>query len=114
MASIPSCSGDRLTQADHLDALPAFYHYFDLSNEQAFLHEHGRVSDETWIEWKDGILQNLNRPAFSDAWQEVSRQANESFDELRRIAPPTFQNATGQSLVDRRRTLKAPTNDGRR
>src|SRR4051794_25604227 len=48
----------------------AFYRYFDLCNEQAFLHEQGRVSDETWLQWRDGIKGNFSRKAFQVAWFE--------------------------------------------
>lgn len=45
-------------------SLAHFYRYFDLCNEQAFLHKRGRISEQTWKTWKDGILSNLRRPAF--------------------------------------------------
>ena len=70
---------------EYRDALPGFYHYFDLSNEQAFLHERGRIGNRTWNEWRSGIHQNLARPAFLKAWNDVSMRAPDSFDELRRV-----------------------------
>jgi hypothetical protein len=75
--------GEPLDDASHALALPHFYHYFDLSNEQAYLHLRRRVRPQTWAEWKEGIEQNLQRPAFARAWTEVSRRAPESFNELR-------------------------------
>ena len=82
---IEALLGETLSDPKQGEALPNFYHYFDLSNEQAYLHEKGRISQETWDEWKEGIRQNLKRPAFSFAWREVTRRAPESFDELRRF-----------------------------
>lgn len=80
--------GHRLSDDELREALPAFYHYFDLSNEQVFLREKGRIGDDTWEEWKVGIQQNLKRPAFLAAWSYIASQAPDSFDELRRIVPP--------------------------
>ena len=46
----------------------SFYRYFDLSNEQLFYANRGRVSAETRQQWEDGIANNLSRPAFQAAW----------------------------------------------
>ena len=75
--------GEQLDDTTYARALPEFYHYFDLSNEQAFLNSRGRVRHSTWREWRDGITQNLKRPAFDRAWSEVSRRAPDSFNDLR-------------------------------
>lgn len=77
--------GESLQPAAHAAALKDFYHYFDLSNEQAYLHERSRITKKTWAEWREGIEQNLRRPAFAAAWEEISRRAPESFNELRRL-----------------------------
>jgi hypothetical protein len=82
---IEALLGETLSDSRQNEALPNFYHYFDLSNEQAYLHEKRRISEETWHEWKAGIQQNFRRPAFATAWWEVSSRAPESFDELRRL-----------------------------
>lgn len=42
--------GERLTEEEHAASLPEFYHYFDLSNEQAFLHE-------CWTHLKGGVAE---------------------------------------------------------
>ena len=49
----------------------AIYRYIDLSNEQAFLHDKKRVTDEIWIEWKDGIKGNMKLIAFDEVWAQV-------------------------------------------
>lgn len=79
--------GEPLTDEEHNEHLQYFYRYFDLSNEQAFLHRNGRVSDRTWEFWKDGILTNLHRPAFAKAWVEIARRAKDDFNELRLLCP---------------------------
>ncbi len=72
---------DDKSQADVLDD---FFRYFDLCNEQVFLHEKGRISEDTWTMWSDGIVSNLGRPAFLRAWEQVTARAGtETFSELR-------------------------------
>lgn len=80
--------GEELDAPAIHDALPAFIHYFDLSNEQAFLHSRKRISEETWANWRDGIKEHLQRPAFARAWSEVAARAPDSFDHLRLLCPP--------------------------
>jgi hypothetical protein len=80
---IEALLGEELEQGAQLAALPEFYHYFDLSNEQAYLHRHGRVRPDAWREWLEGIQQNLARPAFREAWREVNRRSPESFSDLK-------------------------------
>jgi hypothetical protein len=67
-------------------ALGVFYRYFDLCNEQAFLHEEGRVSHASWEQWRDGIESNMRRPAFRTAWlREIQPRIGDNFDEFRRV-----------------------------
>lgn len=80
--------GEILDEETHRRALSDFYDYFDLSNEQAFLQKQGRISPSTWTNWLEGIHQNLRRPAFARAWQEVRDRAPDSFNELREIVGP--------------------------
>lgn len=69
------------------DLLPAFYRYFDLSNEQAFLAKSKRVRADTWSEWKDGITNNLRKPQFGAAWLYVAEYATklDEFEAIERI-----------------------------
>jgi hypothetical protein len=60
-----------------------FYQYFDLTNEQAFLHQKGRISDDTWKDWCEGIESLLSKPAFKKAWDEFKEALPGSFTELR-------------------------------
>ena len=63
----------------------AIYRYIDLSNEQAFLHNKKRVTDEVWTEWRIGIKGNMELPAFKEVWSEVSQKFRDSFNELRSV-----------------------------
>lgn len=80
--------GEALTEDQAENALPVFYQYFDLCNQQAFLHQDGRVTTATWEEWRDGIHSNMRRPAFAEAWAEIAARANGDFGELRALFPP--------------------------
>lgn len=77
--------GRPLSDADLASALPTFYRYFDLSNEQAFLHQRGRVRPGTWSNWLEGIQQNMARPAFRQAWLAMLPDLDGSFDQLKMI-----------------------------
>lgn len=75
--------GEPLSMPDLEASLRAFYDYFDLSNEQAFLYKHGRVRRSTWSNWLEGIEQHMERPAFRQAWHLLSPRLAGSFDDLR-------------------------------
>lgn len=80
--------GDPLDDEEHSAHFDEMYHYFDLCNQQTFLHQKGRISDQTWTFWQDGIRTNLNRPAFKRAWSEIAAKANNDFSELKALCPP--------------------------
>lgn len=77
--------GQPLDDAERSLALPQFFWYFDLTNEQAFMRRHGRISDETWVLWREGILATLQRPAFAEAWAIISAANPEAFRDLRAL-----------------------------
>lgn len=85
---IEALLGAEITDAELKASLPAFYRYFDLCNQQAYLHRQGRITISTWDLWKDGIVSNLSRPAFASAWAAVAARAVGDFDELRALCPP--------------------------
>jgi hypothetical protein len=87
---ITALLGSELSESEAEAALPVFFHYFDLCNEQKYLHESDRIDESTWTEWEEGIRENLRRPAFAQAWQLIAARVPDSFDQLRRIAPPSF------------------------
>ena len=63
----------------------AIYRYIDLSNEEAFLHDKKRVTNEAWIEWSKGIKINMKLPAFAEVWAQVNAKNPASFEELRAL-----------------------------
>jgi hypothetical protein len=83
--------GDVLSRDEYLGAENDFYHYFDLSNEQVFLRQIGRVRKRTWQFWRDGIRSNLRRPAFSSAWTDIAARSNGDFAELRKLIAEEFR-----------------------
>jgi hypothetical protein len=85
---IEALLGQTLDPEKRARALPVFFHYFDLCNEQGFLREQKRIRRQTWRDWEEGIRQNLGRPAFAEAWSLIAASAPDSFDQLRKICPP--------------------------
>lgn len=83
--------GDVLSAEEIQDNLDDFYSYVDLSNEQTYLRQKGRLRRDTWTNWCEGIRSNLTRPAFQTAWQLIKEKAPESFDELRRLESEGFE-----------------------
>lgn len=103
---IKALLGDGLNADELQDALPAFYWYFDLTNEQVFLRKHRRVSDTTWSSWSEGIRRQMGRPAFVQAWLQIQRGPIGPFAELRRFAKSGFADdpAAWRSEPDRHQT----------
>jgi len=87
--------GEQISDQEFEEALRTFYRYFDLCNEQVFLHKKGRIRRQTWAEWKEGIEQNLMQPAFEKAWAEIARRAPKSFDGLRETSSPRLPSSDG-------------------
>lgn len=87
LASIPvkAMLGAQLESAELEANLAAFYHYFDLCNEQAFLARDRRIRARTWTFWREGILDNFTRPAFSQAWDSIEPRSPSDFTELRKL-----------------------------
>lgn len=77
---------------DYDGELKDYYRYIDLTNEQIFLRQEGRVSKSTWEEWRDGIETNLERPDFNLAWNELRERAPDSFNELRKLEDPEMED----------------------
>jgi hypothetical protein len=84
--------GESLTPEVRRMKFHEFYRYFDLTNNQIFLRQIGRISKKTWEFWSEGIQTNLTRPAFSDSWAEISRRAGSDFSELRRLNAEGFKS----------------------
>ena len=74
---------EELTAREKARAQDEFYRYFDLTNGQIFLREVGRISEQTWAFWCDGIKTNMQRVAFEAAWKDIGGKAQLDFAELR-------------------------------
>jgi hypothetical protein len=83
--------GEELSEEEKKKHLDEFYHYFDLSNEQAFLRQIGRIRTETWVFWRDGMHSNFMKPAFNWAWEEFEHTGTTEFSELRRLRRSGFK-----------------------
>src|SRR5690242_9410090 len=57
MLPLEALLGRPLREEELKPHLRAFYEYFDLSNEQAFLARQGRLRQDTWANWQEGIEQ---------------------------------------------------------
>lgn len=78
--------GKEISEDEYQKARHAFYRYIDLSNEQIFLGQKGRVSKETMKMWCDGIRSHLDKEAFKKAWDDFKQQENhKDFRELRAL-----------------------------
>lgn len=67
---------------EYEEALHTFHQYFELSNYQVFLRRRRRIRDDTWAEWREGILHTMRRPAFRRAWEEIKHRSPDSYPEL--------------------------------
>jgi hypothetical protein len=64
----------------------AMYDYFELCEEEHYYMIGGRASRSTWNdEWWPGIKTNMERPAFSGAWRDISVKAPSQFTEIRQL-----------------------------
>jgi hypothetical protein len=105
MEDIPTCiwlgSELKALGEEHRDRCrDAIYRYIDLSNEEAFLHSKGRVTDDAWIEWRKGIRTNMKLPAFVEVWAQV-REKSPGFEELRAVlwtSASTSSEGTPQAM----------------
>jgi hypothetical protein len=84
--------GEPLEPKEQKEALKYFYRYIDLTNDQIFLRQQGRVGDETWENWRDGIKSLMAMPAFSEAWLQIKKKPTTKFDELRRLEDSEYRD----------------------
>jgi hypothetical protein len=83
--------GGDLDEAEFGEAFRYLFQYIDLSNEQVFLRQIGRISPETWETWREGIEMNLRQRAFKRAWEQIKAQASDTFTELQRLERSGFK-----------------------
>ncbi|WP_340111969.1 hypothetical protein [Maribellus mangrovi] len=46
--------------------------YFDLSSEEYYLSQEGKIDKKVWKEWKGGIEYTFSKSAFQQAWKIVN------------------------------------------
>ena len=80
----------------------AFYEYFDLSNEQAFIARQGRLRPETWANWREGIEQHMSRPGFKQAWAKLLPDLDGSFDDFKALLPASVRKESTPEKTDDR------------
>jgi hypothetical protein len=91
--------GATLSDREYQKAFDELFHYIDLSNEQVFLRQKGRIGIDAWKNWSDGIQHNLRLSAFDRAWHEIKEASNskeyeslKSFQELRQLEQNNFKD----------------------
>jgi hypothetical protein len=77
--------GEELSDNEFEENFEWLYYYLDFTNEQIYLRKQGKISSESWREWRAGIMSNMEQPAFCQAWQEVNNSVDDDFDELRTL-----------------------------
>jgi hypothetical protein len=77
--------GAGLSPRQYEDTFDELFRYLDLSNEQISLRSRGRIRDQTWAQWSEGIHFNMKLPVFSRAWADVQQCAPTQFSELARF-----------------------------
>jgi len=83
--------GEELSKNELDDCISDIFSYIDLSNEEVFLRQQGRVRKKTWKYWCEGIQMNLEIPAFRKAWELIKTKDKSMFSELRRLEDADFK-----------------------
>lgn len=68
-----------------------FYMYIDLTNEQITIRMAGKITQDTWENWRDGIKSNLLLPSFKKSWENIKKSSS-NFQELRRLENEGFMS----------------------
>ncbi len=89
---IKAILGEELSKREFNGTLDDFFSYIDLSNEEVFLRQRGRISRKTWIYWRDGIKDNLKKPAFKRAWEHIKSSDLKIFSELKKLEKSGFND----------------------
>lgn len=84
--------GESLNLEEQNKVLHSFYRYVNLTNDQIFLRQQGRVNLEAWQNWRDGIKSLMAMPAFPDSWKYIKDRPTTEFDELRRLEASNYED----------------------
>lgn len=60
---------------EHSDTLRHFFDYFELCEEQMYYRQVGKISNNTWRDWWEGMNLHLRRPGFQAAWKHLDKAA---------------------------------------
>lgn len=77
--------GEEMTQASNV-----IYNYIDFCNEQIFLRRTGRVREDTWNNWQEGMSINFSLPIFLYISEEVFKELPDSFTGLKRVMSENY------------------------
>ena len=69
----------------------AIFNYFDLSNEQIYQNIKGRITKDTWKDWRAGILANMNKPGFRAVYKEVQDSSKDTFTYLNQLLEQNYE-----------------------
>lgn len=83
--------GKELSDHEITDLADEFYMYIDFTNEQITLRMAGKITQNTWENWRDGIKSNLLMPSFKKSWINI-KESTSSFQELRRLENEGFMS----------------------
>lgn len=82
--------GEQITEDDQEHEFNKVYNYMDFCNEQIFLRKNGRVRENTWIDWQNGMKINFSLPIFEETSKKVFDKLPDIFHELRMVKDKNF------------------------
>lgn len=84
--------GVGLSPKEYQETFDELFRYVDLSNEQINLRSRGRIREETWTQWSQGIKFNMKLPVFHRAWMEIHSAVPGQFSELKKLLSQDFSD----------------------
>jgi hypothetical protein len=57
---------------ERIRVLEAFREYFNLCSEEIWLHDRGRIDNDTWKVWERGMQQVAMFPCFLEVWETLA------------------------------------------
>ena len=57
---------------ERIRVLEAFREYFNLCSEEIWLHDQGRIDNDTWKVWERGMRQVAMFPYFLEVWEALA------------------------------------------
>lgn len=74
--------------------------YIFLCEDELQMRKNGYISDETYYEWADGMLDQLKQPMFKEVWDRIQDEANQhkrgvfAYENLRNLLDATTEKGT--------------------